>query len=94
MKQYFLFAALVLAGTIAAAQDKLKPASDPPPDVTLEVTQCGDLVVMWIFYEGRIIRADPNHHPDTRDEYNTFLKWAQQDPKRVDAVVLPCPDKK
>lgn len=94
MKQYLLFAALVLAGTmVVLAQDKTKAVTDPAPDATLEVTQCGELVVMWIFYEGHIIRADPNHHPDSREEYNAFLTWAQKDKARVDAVILPCPDR-
>ena len=81
---------LTLAVNSARADEpKTLGQDDPPPDATLIVTQCGEPVVLWIFYNGNIIRADAQHHPDSPQEYNAFAQWAMKSSK-TDLYEIPC----
>jgi hypothetical protein len=82
----------LLVGFIPTANAQEKSVSDPPPDATLLVSECGEVVVMWIFYEGRLLRTDGEHHPDTFQEYAAFVKWATSG--KTDEYKLLCKDKK
>lgn len=80
-------AVIAAAGIARSDESHMKSVTDPPPDATLMVTQCDEVVVLWIFYEGKLIRSDAEHHPEAQ-EYEAFLKWAKRG--KVDAVVIPC----
>ncbi len=87
MTKLFRLSALVLAGTItvASAQEKA------PPQMSVGVVQCGEVVALWVvLQDGKVYRTDAEHHPDTAQEYNAFLKWAAQG--QQDLYTLPCPD--
>ena len=64
-----------------------------PPQASFGVMQCGEVVAIWVITkDGKLFRTDAEHHPDTAEEYNSFLQWlttAQQD-----VYTLPCHDGK
>lgn len=73
--------------------------TSPPPIAVHAVTQCGEVVVMWVLKvdrdgQARFYRTDAMHHPDTGEEYNAFLQWAARAPKdQTDVLDLPCLNK-
>ena len=91
-KAIFAIALALGSAAIAVAQQ----APRPPPVMAHGVTQCGEVVALWILLveaDGLVhaYRTDAFHHPDTAAEYDAFLAWVRTTPKeRLDLFELPC----
>lgn len=82
-----LLGAVIAAGMCKAAE------TDPrsvPPRASFGVMRCGEVVAIWVVtQDGKVLRTDAEHHPDTPEEYNAFLKWLET--AQEDIYVIPCP---
>lgn len=100
-----LFTATYFAGALCGKAFADEPSTNmldamrsAPPLAVHAVTQCGELVVMWVLKidpdgQARFYRTDVSHHPETGEEYDAFLRWAARAPKdQTDTLDLPCLD--
>jgi hypothetical protein len=63
-----------------------------PPLASFGVTQCGEVVAIWVVLQDKsVVRTDAMHHPDTPEEYNAFLAWLKT--AQSDIYEIPCPTK-
>src|SRR5882672_7125765 len=97
-----VWSAVQADGAVAAGVRQVKEPTPqdtrPPPQMTLGVIQCGEVIAMWVILEdGSVFRTDALHHPDTPQEYNAFLAWAAHPTANhgePDIYEIPCPNEK
>lgn len=79
------FAGFLAICVVARAMGDELPA---PPQITVGVTQCGEVVALWVVTKsGKFMRVDADHHPDAKN-YNEFLTWLAGGAQ--DLVAIPC----
>jgi len=80
---------LALLGALLLSLPSHSADAPVPPKASFGVSQCGKMVALWIItQDGRIVRMDKLHHPDTEQHQKDLMDWVATGP--TDIYVAPC----